>query len=159
MYYISEIKGDSVYVTDTSDNAVDTFNKAELKKVMTSNPDLVIKGVGISMISSGLKFLFSVYKLSALDELRIAGASAPIVKFTRLDGDKAPRNHYFCYKCNNLLDSNQLICNCGARIIPNNIKASRNYICDSMGNKFFYISVNGARNRFKERIIGQQYAI
>ena len=45
------------------------------------------------------------------------------------------------------------------KIIPNNIKASRNYICDSMGNKFFYISVNGARNRFKERIIGQQYAI
>lgn len=44
MFYVSAINGSKISVTDTDDNAVDVYDKEELKRLMCDNPELIIKG-------------------------------------------------------------------------------------------------------------------
>lgn len=154
MFYINKVSGDKVFVTDTSDNAVDCFNRDELKNVMKENADLVIKGAGVAMTKTGLRFHFSEYKLSEADNLRLKGAKSPICKFVRIPNESEARNHYFCYNCNKELENKQATCKCGAKFIySGSVETSKNYTVDLSGTKMFYLSVNGAKKMYNEMML------
>ena len=106
MFFVSNISGDNVYVTDTADSAVDKYTKEGLKQIMLQNPDLSIKGVGIAATSlREFKFKFTIYELSDTEKARLAGARPPITRFCRLPEDKQARNHYYCANCNSVLSA------------------------------------------------------
>jgi hypothetical protein len=155
MYFVSNISGNSVFVTDTSDNTVDEFGKDEMKQVMLQNPDLVVKGVGISATSPReFKFKFTVYELSDTEKARLAGAKPPITKFCRLPEDAQARNHYYCGSCDSVLPNNKPArCpNCHKGIIYPSQSPSANFITDMTGTRYFFSSVNGIRNMLKDRM-------
>lgn len=57
MFFVNNISGDDVYVTDTADSAVDKYTKEDLKQIMIQNPDLSIKGVDTSDLDIDLESL------------------------------------------------------------------------------------------------------
>lgn len=155
MFFVSNISGDNVYVTDTADSAVDKYTKEGLKQIMLQNPDLSIKGVGIAATSlREFKFKFTIYELSDTEKARLAGARPPITRFCRLPEDKQARNHYYCANCNSVLSNDKPVrchkCHKGI-IYPSNSPVS-NFTTDLTGTRYFYISINGVRNMMRDRL-------
>lgn len=155
MFFVSNISGDNVYVTDTADSAVDKYTKEGLKQIMLQNPDLSIKGVGIAATSlREFKFKFTIYELSDTEKARLAGARPPITRFCRLSEDKQARNHYYCANCNSVLSNDKPVrchkCHKGI-IYPSNSPVS-NFTTDLTGTRYFYTSINGVRNMMRDRV-------
>lgn len=154
MFYVSNISGDVVSIMDTEDGVVENYNKDTIKQLMFSNPDMIIKGVGIAATNpKELKFKFTVYELSETEKARVAGGRAPITRFKRLPDESQPRNHYYCAVCDTLLQKKWTHCpKCKAGIIyPSNTPVA-NFVTDSVGIRYFFSSVNGARNMLKDRM-------
>ena len=153
MFYISNIEGDNIFVTDTSDNCVDCFTSNELMGVMLANPDLIVRGVGLSMSQDGqILFGFERFILSELDKLKLSGAKAPIGKYCRLPNESSPRNHYHCFNCNKVVDNKPTMCTCGAKFIWQGMyKSSKSFITSSTGERLLFTSVNGLKNMMKEK--------
>lgn len=161
MYYVSNLTNGKVYVTDTSDGAVDEFTKDELKSLMLSNPDLAIKGVGIKADTvSSFSFRFATYELTENEIKRINGAKTPVTRFGRLPNERQARNHYYCGNCDTLVDNKPNRCpSCKAEIIYPTETKVKNFITDMSGSRYFFSSVNGARNMLKDRAFRQREAI
>lgn len=154
MFYVSKISGNNLYITDTSDNKTDCFSMNDVKDIMLSSPDTVVKGIGVSMNTGKLNFKFTEYKLSEIDILKLSGAKSPICKFCRLPNESSSRNHYYCHNCGKLLNNKQVTCSCGAKFIyQGSSSTSKNYTVDNNGNKFYFLSVNGAKSMFRDKVL------
>ena len=154
MFYVSNVAGDVVSVVDTSDNIEENYNKDSLKQIMFSNPDMVIKGVGIAANNlKDIKFRFVPYELSDTEKARVAGAKPPITRFGKLPDENQPRNHYYCANCDTLLAKKWTHCpKCKAGIIYPSNTPTMNFVSDTMGTRYFFSSINGIRNMLKDRM-------
>lgn len=155
MFFVSNILGDSIYVTDTTASAVEEYTKEDLKQIMIKNPDLVIKGVGIAAVSvREFKFKFVIYELTDIEKARLTGAKPPITRFCRLPEDEQARNHYYCSNCDSLLSNNKPArCpRCHKGIIYPSSSPVSNFTTDWKGTRYFYSSINGIRNMIKDRV-------
>ena len=155
MFFVSNILGDIISITDTEDGAVENYNKDDVRQIMLSNPDMIIKGVGIAATNPmNLKFKFVVYELSDTERARLAGAKPPITKFCRLPEDIQARNHYYCSSCESVLPNNKPTkCPfCHKGIIYPSKTPSANFTTDTAGVRYFYSSVNGIRNMLRDRM-------
>lgn len=155
MFFVSNILGNVISITDTEDGAVENYSKDDVRQIMLSNPDMIIKGVGIAATNPrDLKFKFAVYELSDTEKARLAGAKSPITKFCRLPEDTQARNHYYCASCNSVLPNNKPtkcpVCHKGI-IYPSNTP-SANFTTDMAGIRYFYSSVNGVKNMLRDRM-------
>lgn len=151
MFYVSAINGNKISVTDTDDNAVDVYDKEELKKLMCDNPEITIKGVGVNYSSAGLSIAFKTYELSITDELRIKGARSANSKFMRGINEKSPRTHYFCYNCNKEVEYSAVNCSCGALILWSGLGKQVNGFSSTSGFNYNYMSVKGAKQMYLAR--------
>lgn len=154
MFYVSNVSGDIISITDTEDGAVENYSKDNIKQILFSNPDMVIKGVGISATNpKDIKFRFVAYELSATERARLAGGRVPITRFKRLPNETQPRNHYYCAVCDTLLEKTWTHCpKCKAGIIHPSSTPSVNFVTDSTGVRYFFSSINGVRNMLKDRM-------
>ena len=147
MLYIQTINGNNCNVVDTDDNVVDACSKNDLKRIITDNPDLVIKGVGLRREKNGVAFIFKEYKLSESELIRLAGGKAPVCKF------EGGRNRYYCPNCNQQVKLNQPSCiNCNIRYIWSNTAKNTNKVTGLNGDSYLYISLNGLKAMERDRM-------
>lgn len=151
MFYVSAINGSKISVTDTDDNAVDVYDKEELKRLMCDNPELIIKGVGVNYSNAGLSIAFKTYELSVADELRIKGARSANSKFMKGINEKTSRTHYFCYNCNKEIENKAVKCSCGALILWGGMGKQSNGFSSANGLTYNYMSVKGAKKMYLDR--------
>lgn len=147
MLYIQSLSGNNCNIVDTDDNVVDTCTKDELKDIIKSNPNIVIKGVGLRKATNGVAFIFREYKLSEAEQLRLLGGKTPLCKFEN------GCNKYYCPNCNSLTKLNQSNCSkCNLVYIWSSTAKNSNKIVSSTGDTYLYISLNGLKAMERDKM-------